>query len=104
MLPVESHITANTNNEHVQQTSYSQHDYIQLPLSFLSDEIAPTDWDFITHCEIMFLDSIKAEGNGCFDIEQKSILQSNSSVWFNLRRDRITSSNPHKTLIRKRKI
>ena len=87
LLPLESHITVITNIEHDQQNSYSQHDYIQLPLSFLSDEIAPTDSGFITYCEIMLLDSIKAEENDCFDIEQKTILQSNSSVWFNLRRN-----------------
>ena len=43
LLPLESHITVITNIEHVQQNSYSQHDYIQLPLSFLSDEIPPTN-------------------------------------------------------------
>ena len=66
--PLKSHLDI----EHAQQNSYSQYDYIQLPLSFLSDEIAPTDWGFITYCEIMFLDSIK----DCFEIEQKTILQS----------------------------
>ena len=66
LLPLKSHLDI----EHNQQNSYSQHDYIQLPLSFLSDEIAPTDWDFITYREIMFLDSIK----DCFEIEQKTTL------------------------------
>ena len=33
----------------------------------------------------MFFDSIKVEENHCFDDEQKTILQSNPSVWFNLR-------------------
>ena len=67
LLPLESHLDI----EHAQQNSYSQHDYIQLRLSFLSDEITPTDWGFITYREIMFLDSIK----DCFEIEQKTILQ-----------------------------
>ena len=45
---------------------------IQLPLSFLSDEITPaTDWGFITYREIMFLDSIKVDKSDCFKIEQK---------------------------------
>ena len=50
----------------------------------------------------MFFDRIKVEENDCFDIEQKTILQSNSFVWFNLQRNRLTSSNAHKILIRKR--
>ena len=41
-LPLESHIAVITNIEHVQQNGYSQHDYIQLPLSFLSSEIKLT--------------------------------------------------------------
>ena len=60
-------------------------------MPFLPDEIAPTDWAFMTYREIMYLDSIKVEENECFEIEQKTVLQSNSSVWFNLRRNRITS-------------
>ena len=60
-------------------------------MPFLPDEIAPTDWGFMTYREIMYLDSIKVEENECFEIEQKTVLQSNSSVWFNLRRNRITS-------------
>ena len=40
------------------------------------------------------------EENDCFEIEQKTILHSNSSVWFNSRRNRITSSNAQKILIR----
>ena len=64
-------------------------------MSFLSDEIAPTDGGFTTCREIMFL-----EENDCFEIEQKTILHSNSSVWFNSRRNRITSSNAQKILIR----
>ena len=55
LLPLESHIIVITNIEHVQQSSYSPHDYIQLSLSFLSDEIAPTDGGFIAYREIMFL-------------------------------------------------
>ena len=69
--------------EHVQQNSYSQHDYIQLALSFLLDELAPTDWGFIIYREIMLFDSIKIEENECFNINQKSILQSNPSVGLN---------------------
>ena len=93
LLPLESHITVIRNTEHAEQNSYSQHDSIQLSLSFLSDEIASTDWGFITYREVIFFNSIKVEENACFDIEQKTILQSNSSVWFNLRRNRIFSSN-----------
>ena len=65
LLSLESHITVVTNIGHVQQISYSQHDFIQLPLSFLSDEIAPTDWGLKTYREIMFLGSIKVEENDC---------------------------------------
>ena len=38
----------------------------------------------MTYREIIFFESIIVEENDCFDIEQKTILQSNSSVWFNL--------------------
>ena len=102
LLPLESHITVITNIEHDQQNTNSQHDYIHIPLSFLSDEIAPIDWGFKTYRGIMFLDSIKVEENDYFEIEQKIILQSNSSAWFNLRKNQITSSNAHKILIRKK--
>ena len=51
---------------------------------------------------MVFLDSIKVEENDCLAIEQNTILQSNSSAWFNLRRNWITSSNAHKILIRKK--
>ena len=80
----------------------SQHDHIQLPLPFLSDEIDPTNWGFITYFEIIFLDSIKVEENYCFGNEQKTILQCNSSVWVNLQRNRIFSSNSHKIFILKK--
>ena len=56
----------------------------------------------MTYREIIFFESIIVEENDCFDIEQKTILQSNSSVWFNLWRNRITSSNHYKILIRKK--
>ena len=85
LLPLESHIAVITNIEHDQQNTNSQNNYIHITLSFLSDEIAPIDWGFKTYREMMFLDSIKVEENDCFEIEQKMILQNNSSAWFNLR-------------------
>ena len=36
----------------------------------------------MTYREIILFESIKVEENDCF--EQKAILQSNSSLWFNL--------------------
>ena len=33
----------------------------------------------------MFFDSIKVEANDCFAIEEKPILQSNSSAWLDLK-------------------
>ena len=62
LLPLESNITVIMNIEYVQNNN-NQHDYMQLPLLFLSDEIAHTDWGFITCREIMLLDSIKVEEN-----------------------------------------
>ena len=46
----------------------------------------------------MFFDSIKVEANDCFAIEEKPILQSNSSAWLDLQINRLTSSNAHKIL------
>ena len=43
----------------------------------------------------MLFDSIKVEENNCFDTDQKTILHSNSSVWFNFRRNWLIASNTH---------
>ena len=82
----------------------TEHNFTSLPLSFIpQDHVAlPTDWGILLEKEVDFFERIKISKADSFQIEKQTILQSNCAKWYDIRKERITSSNAHKVITRKR--
>ncbi len=92
-----------TNISVIDNFSYTNHHFTPLPLSFIPQEhlAFPTEWDLLEK-EVEYFDKMRVSEADSFEMEKETILQSNCTKWHDVRKERITSSNAHKILIRKR--
>lgn len=77
--------------------------FVPLPLLFISKEsfVVPLHW-ILTEEERSYIISISVSKETCIDLEQSTMKQSESKLWHYSRKRKITSSNPHKVLIRQK--
>ena len=80
----------------------SQHHSVQLPFRFFSSncEIIP-DWNLSDESK-NYIQSLELSNEESILLESETVNQASSELWVNVRKDKITSSNAHKVLIRKR--
>lgn len=98
-----SNINVLTNISAIDNCNYTTHQFTSLPLSFIpQDHVAvPTEWGLLEK-EVEYFETIRVSEADSFQIEKETILQSRCVKWHDIRKQRITSSNAHKVLIRKR--
>ena len=82
---------------------YAIHKYQSLPLRFINIEhdVVPKHWQLITQ-ECEYFDTIHVTRESCRKLEADTTMQSKSDLWLYNRKDKITASNAHKVLIRKK--
>ena len=93
LAPVEFNIKFVTNIKSIPYASHTTHEFSYLPLQFVLEEheAYPRDW-ILNEEELNFLRTLLVNCDQSFSIEQETVLQSKIETWFELRKNRITSS------------
>ena len=71
-------------------------------ISPLDYKLIPKYWDNITEQENTFLETLKLSEKTAYTLEQETVTQSSCSAWYQLRKNRLTSSKGHLVYKRKR--
>lgn len=104
LLPLEHNFKVLTNIKENITTTNITHAYNKLPYKIIASDsvLIPTAWGHFNDQEMAFLESLKIQEGESYSFEEETVKQSDCPRWFELRKNRITSSKAHLIYIRKR--